>query len=133
MNTLKGQIVNLQVDSALTLVRAEVGQSIFSAIIIDTPETVDYLKVGQSVNVVFKETEVVIGLPGINGISLQNQLSGTVQSLQKGRLLSRLEIHTDVGYISSIVTSQAVEQLKISKGSKVVAMVKTNEVMLSAP
>ena len=132
MNTLKGQIIDFTVDGALTLVRAQVGPSKFSVIVIDTPETVDYLSVGHDVEVVFKETEVVIGLPGLHGISLQNQVEGTVKSLQSGALLSKLDIETPVGTISSIVTTNAVHSLDLRVGSEVVAMVKTNEVMLSA-
>ncbi len=132
MNTLKGHITDLTVDGTLTLVDAAVGDVHFSAIVIDTPDTAAYLKVGNGVEVVFKETEVIIGLPNVEGISLRNRVPGTIQKLQKGDLLSRLELQTDIGTVSSIITTNAVRALELEVGSEVVAMVKTNEVMLSA-
>ena len=102
-----------------------------SAIVIDTPETASYLKIGQSINVIFKETEVIIGKGVEHHISLQNKLEGTVQSIESGSLLSKLILDTIAGNVTSIITTNAVNQLQLEAGSKITAMVKTNEMMLS--
>ena len=116
---------------ARVLIR-NVGDLLLSAIIIDTPETLDYLAIGNKVMVVFKETEVVLGLDTEQQISLQNRIPGSVAAIERGTLLSRVTLDTAVGSIVSVITSNAVAQLGLEVGSAAVALVKTNEIMLSA-
>ena len=131
MNSISGKITNIDVDGALSLVHVDVNGQCIRSIIIDTPDTVDYLEEGREINVVFKETEVILALKKDVTISLQNQFLGTVKELTIRNLLSRVVIDSPLGPITSIITSKAVESLKIKVESEVVAMVKTNEVMLS--
>ena len=56
---------------------------------------------------------------------------GTVTRIDADILLSKLIMKTEIGEISSIITSNAVKQLKIKLGMEVTAMVKTNEIILS--
>ncbi len=108
-----------------------VGKTKLSAIVIDTPENSPYLQEGNSINVIFKETEVILGKGNDLEISLQNKINGTVESIENGELLSRLTLQTEVGKLISIITSRAVGQLCLETGSEVVAMIKTNEIMLA--
>ncbi len=130
MNTLQGQISNIQVNGSLALVSTRINPIDFTAIVIETPETADYLKIGNTIHVLFKETEVVIATETSKNISLQNQIPGTVTQLKKGTLLSRLTIDTMVGDIVSVITTNAIDQLNITEGTKVTAMIKTNEILL---
>lgn len=120
----------MSVQGALALVGIKVQDLTLSAIIIDTPETVSYLKAGHAIRVVFKETEVIIGRGAGHDISLQNKLEGTVAAVESGELLSRVTIDTVAGPVVSVITSQAVRQLTLKVGDEVTAMIKTNEVML---
>ena len=131
MNILKGHIAEIKVNGDLSIVRVNVGGSIFSTIVIDTPDTASFLKLGNEVKIIFKETEVIIGVGDMSGISLRNKIVGTVSRIDADILLSKLTLTTDLGEISSIITSNAVEQLKIKLGMEVTAMVKTNELILS--
>ena len=60
MNILKGEIEKLTISGSLTLIGINVNNIGMSAIVIDTPKTAPYLKVGNTITVVFKETEVII-------------------------------------------------------------------------
>jgi len=132
MNSLKGHIKEVQVNGSLSLVTVALSDEIlFRTIIIETPETASYLSVGHMVKVLFKETEVVIGKDVKHLISLQNQLRGEVKRVERGLLLSNIIINTPVGDISSIITTNAVDQLNLKEELTVCAMVKTNEIMLS--
>jgi len=131
MNILKGKIEKLTVSGSLTLIGIEVNNIGMSAVVIDTPETAPYLKLGNTITVVFKETEVIIGKGNTDNISLRNKFTGTIDILECKELLSRLTINTSVGKISSIITTNAVNQLNLKLGSEVTAMIKTNEIMLS--
>jgi len=131
MNILKGSIQEIEVNGDLSIVRVLVGNSLFSTIVIDTPETAGFLHVGNEVKVIFKETEVIIGVGDMSGISLRNKLSGKVLQIDSDKLLSKLRLETEVGEITSIITANAVRQLQIVKGMEVTAMIKTNEILLS--
>ena len=131
MNVLTGHIETITIKGSLSLVRVLVDQIPLTAIVIDTPETAPYLEPGNQIKVIFKETEVIVGKGTAHQISLQNRLIGHVQSIESGELLSRLVIDTPVGQVVSVITANAVDQLALTVGSEVTAMVKTNEIMVS--
>ena len=131
MNIIKGKISRIKVNGDLSIVKVDIGETTFSTILIDTPDTASYLKLENEVSVIFKETEVILGVGDMSGISLRNKLVGKVISIESDRLLSKVTIDTDLGPITSIITSNAVTQLKIVVGLEVSAMIKTNELMLS--
>ena len=131
MNVLEGKITNITTEGDLSLVRISLGQADFSSIVIDTPETAQHLFLGNLVKVIFKETEVILGVGQNQGVSLQNRIEGDVTSIEEGKLLSRIKLRTAHGEIISIVTSNAVRALNLTKGDVICAMIKTNEIMLS--
>ena len=131
MNVLKGHISKIQTHGSISLVLVTVASTTFSAVVIETPESASYLKVGNDVNVLFKETEVVIGKGATDHISLQNKIRGELMDLENGVLLSKLFIKADVGTITAMITTKAVKQLNLINGETVTAMIKTNEIMLS--
>ena len=131
MNILKGKISSIKVNGDLSIVKVNLGDTIFSTILIDTPETADFLKLENEVKIIFKETEVILGVGDMSGISLRNKLVGTVSRIESDKLLSKVTIKTDLGFITSIITTNAVNQLKIIEGLELSAMIKTNELMLS--
>ena len=131
MNILKGHIDSIKVNGDLSIVKVRVGSVLFSTILIDTPETAPYLQLENQVKIIFKETEVILGVGDMSGISLRNKMQGKVCSIESDNLLSKVSIDTEMGKITSIITSNAVNQLKIVLGMEITAMVKTNELMLS--
>jgi molybdopterin-binding protein len=132
MNSFEGHIATIEVSGNMSLVTVAVDKKqTLKAIVIETPETASYLKSGSPVHVLFKETEVVIGSTKNHEISLQNRIPGTINHIEQGLLLSKLEIQTKVGIIRSIISTAAVLQLGLKKGKEVIAMIKLNELMLS--
>lgn len=131
MNILNGHINDIRVNGDLSIVKVRVGQIDFSTILIDTPETASYLKIDNEVKVIFKETEVILGVGDMSGISLRNKIIGVVSHIESDILLSKVVISSDIGNITSIITSNAVKQLGIVEGLELTAMIKTNELLLS--
>ena len=132
MNILRGKIDAIKVNGSLSLVRILVGETLLSAIVTDTPASAPYLEIGKTISVIFKETEVFVGKGTEHQISLQNKLVGHITSISKGDLLSKLVMATKAGTVTSIITTNAVNQLQLETGQPVTAMVKTSEMMLSA-
>lgn len=130
MNSLQGIIEDVEVSGNLSLVTIKVKKCVFKSIVIETPETANYLRKDGKINVLFKETEVIIGKDEKMQISLRNKMLGLIKSVESGSLLSKLVIDTNAGEIISIITTNAVKNLGLAVGSSVLAMVKTNEVLL---
>lgn len=132
MNSFTGHIISIEESGKMSLVTISIkGDQRIKAILLETPETASYLKPNNPIQILFKETEVVIGHDMNHQISLQNRIPGTVSHLDKGALLSKLIVQSEIGEIGSIISTQAIQDLGIQEGSSVVAMIKLNEIMLS--
>ncbi|WET03009.1 TOBE domain-containing protein [Flavobacterium sp. YJ01] len=132
MNILKGNISEIQSFEGISLVKVKSHDFIFSSIVLDTPDSADYLKESQAVKIIFKETEVIISKDLNLQISVQNQIPCIVKSVKKGIILSQINLLADQQNIQSIITSNACEQLNLKENDNVIALIKTNEVSLSA-
>lgn len=131
MNVLSGTIKSIQNHGNLSLVMVSVSEIDLTSIVIETPDSVDYLKIGTAIRVMFKETEVIMARKGDHAISLQNQIPVSLLSIKKGVLLSELTLDFQGNILRSIITTRAVNNLGLAAGDKVMAMIKTNELMLA--
>ncbi len=133
MNRLNGQIKEITVSGSLSLVAVELSDlSIMQSIVIDTPDTASYLHQGADIQLLFKETEVILGTAEAYQISLQNRIMGHVVSIEKGTLISKVSLATAVGDIIAVISTAAAEQLSLSQNMDVLAMIKQNQIMLSS-
>jgi molybdopterin-binding protein len=65
-------------------------------------------------------------------LSTRNQLPGTVTSITAGEAMAVVKIRLDGGAeITSSITREAVEDLELTEGSKVTALIKSTEVALA--
>ncbi|UUW08622.1 TOBE domain-containing protein [Flavobacterium plurextorum] len=132
MNILNGTISQIQSHEGISLVRVQSNDVTFSTIVLDTPETSDYLKLQNPVKIIFKETEVVISKDLNPNISTQNKLLCRIESIRKGVILSQINLVYEQQVIKSIITRNACEELNLKENDTVLALIKTNEVSLSA-
>lgn len=132
MNKVEGTILSVEQSGRFLLATVKVTDQItLKAIALDAPDTEDLMQIGNAINLLFKESEVVIGLDKEHDISLQNKLPGTIINIEKGVLISKLYIATDAGNIVSIISTNSVQRLKLEADKKIIAMIKLNEMMLS--
>ena len=132
MNKLKGSIGNVEVSGSLSMVTISIGNSTsFKSIVIETPETAPYLQDGKPVNIIFKETEVILAKGNPEGISLINRIPAEVKDIKAGEILCEVNLTTEAGPVSAILSRHAVDLLSLKKGDLVTAMVKLNEIMIS--
>ena len=132
MNKLQGQIINIETSGNISIVSVAVNEQVkLKAIVIETPSTAPYLKIGVAIAMLFKETEVVMGTDAQHAISLQNKISGSIKHIEKGALLSKIILESSAGEITSLISTNAVNQLHLKVGMNAMAMVKLNEVMIS--
>jgi molybdate transport system regulatory protein len=131
MNSLRGTISDVRSENHMSLVTIDVQGNAMRSILLDSPSTVDYLHNGSKVSVLFKETEVILAIPSEHHISLQNQLMCTVTHIDKGNLLGKVVMSFKGNLITSIVTARAIDQLGLAPGHRIMALIKTNEIMLA--
>jgi len=129
MNKLKGHIIDKTVVDDLCLLEISLCDNVFKSIVIDNRQSRDF-NIGDKVEVLFKPSEVVLSKNKDIDISLQNRLWCKVDEIEQGQLLSVLKLSYNGAFISSIITTQSLMALKISLYDDVLAMVKTNEIML---
>jgi molybdenum-pterin binding domain len=130
MNKLIGTIINIQQSGAIMLADIEVYGQTVSALLIHADEQDEWLKVGNTVTVAFKETEMSIA-KGLSGsISLRNRFRGVVEELIKGELLSEVKLRYGLYSLTSVITTRSAEALSLKVGDEVEALVKANEVSL---
>lgn len=131
MNILNGILSKIQSHEGISLVKIQSNNAIFSSIVLDTPETASYLKINNSVKIIFKETEVIISKDINPNISIQNQLLCQIQTIKKGVLLAEISLLFNDSIIKSIITTNACETLALKQNDSVLALIKTNEISLS--
>jgi molybdate transport system regulatory protein len=132
MNTLTGTITAIQTHDDVSLVKVISNGIAFTAIVLDTPITTDYLTIGKNIRLLFKETEVIIAKDFDLNISVQNRIPCSIQQITSGVLLSQLNLSFGDVTIKSIITTNAVKQLGLKENDTVLALIKTNEISLSA-
>jgi len=130
MNKLTGIITQIQQSGAILLVDVVVGGHGFSALLIESATQPEWLRTGNTIDLVFKETEVTLAkdLSGI--ISMRNRMKCKVISIERGGLLSKIALKFQNHIIASAITTRAVDALHLTIGEEVEALVKANEISL---
>jgi molybdate transport system regulatory protein len=130
MNILTGKITKIQQSGAILLVDVDVEGQGFSALLIESATPSNWLKESNTIDLVFKETEVSLakGLSGL--ISMRNRMLCQVLQVERGKLLSKISLQFQQHRITSAITTRAVDSLQIVVGDTVEALVKANEVSL---
>ena len=130
MNRLPGTILSIESNEHLSLVDVMAGQMTYTAMLMETPDNAPYLKVGNQVEILFKETEVSMAKNLSGAISLRNIVRCKVQTIRSGDILCEVVLNRDGQILTSIITQRAVKRLELKEGDEVDAMIKANEVSL---
>ena len=130
MNKLIGKIVLIESTQHMSMVDIDVQGDVFSSIVLETPASASYLKQGNSVQILFKETEVSIGKNLTGLISLRNRFKGTIRRIERSEILSKIFLNYQSQEIVSIISTRSVGKLGLIDGDEVEWLVKTNEVSL---
>ena len=113
MNSFIAHIESIKTSGSLSIVKLKASGILFQSVLLETPNTVNYLKVNNEIKVLFKETEVAIGLQTDLPISLGNRVEGIIQTIEQGELLSRVCVVTALGEINSLITTDSLINLEL--------------------
>ena len=130
MNTLQGKVVDIQSSQMISLITVEVKGDLFSSIVLEGKKVPLNYKKKDSVNVIFKETEVGIAKNLSGQISFRNRFKARIKQIDQGDLLSRLILDYNGFNIESVISTKSVREMKLKESEEIEWLVKTNEVSL---
>ncbi|MDD2611115.1 MAG: molybdopterin-binding protein [Giesbergeria sp.] len=67
----------------------------------------------------------------IQAINVRNQFKGQVKEIIRGDVVSEVDVQTPWGIVTSVITTRSVDDLGLTIGSEVVALVKSTEVSIA--
>ncbi|MET8905065.1 MULTISPECIES: TOBE domain-containing protein [unclassified Streptomyces] len=131
-NQLPGTVTTVTPGEAMATVRVRLsgGQDLTSAITRDAADDLA-LTAGTAVRALVKSTEVALATGRVEGLSIRNRLPGTVTALATGGAMASVGIAVEGGSLTAVVTREAAEDLGLSVGAPVVALIKSTEVSLA--
>jgi len=130
MNKLTGIISKIQQSGAILLVDVDVDGHSFSAMLIESATQPEWLKIGNTIDLIFKETEVSLAKNLSGMISMRNRMKCTILHIERGELLSKVSLQFQKNTLTSAITTRSVNSLDLKIGDEVEALVKANEVSL---
>jgi molybdopterin-binding protein len=128
MNTLRGTIISIKHEDSLMLVCIDIKGQIFSSLILANDND-KWIEVGSNVDVLFKETEVMIATKE-SLVSARNSFVSIIKDIENGKLLSSVTFDFNGSEINAIVTIDSINDLKCNIGNDFRWFVKTNEVII---
>jgi molybdate transport system regulatory protein len=131
-NQLPGTVTEVHPGEVMATVNVRLtgGQHLTAAI---TREAVEHLGLapGSPVSALVKSTEVSLATNRVEGLSIRNQLPGTVTHLALGEVMAMVKVTVDGGELTAAITKDAAGDLGLFVGSDVVALIKSTEVALA--
>ncbi|AQS70694.1 molybdopterin-binding protein [Streptomyces pactum] len=130
-NQLPGTVTAVTPGEAMATVRVRLagGQDLTAAITRDAAEDLS-LTAGSAVRALVKSTEVSLATARVQGLSIRNQLPGTVTALTPGDAMASVRIAVEGAELTAAITREAADDLGLAVGVPVVALVKSTEVSL---
>ncbi|MGW5422717.1 TOBE domain-containing protein [Streptomyces sp. NPDC003943] len=132
-NQLPGTVTAVTTGEAMASVKVRLagGQDITAAITADAVRDLG-LAEGSAVKALVKATEVALATAAVEGISIRNQLAGSVTEVSTGGAMGSVRVAVEGGELTAAITKDAVEDLGLKAGASVVALIKSTEISLSA-
>ncbi|MET7694245.1 TOBE domain-containing protein [Streptomyces sp. NPDC005483] len=131
-NQLPGTVTTVTPGEAMATVkiRLDGGQDLTAAITVDAVEELGLTR-GAPVRALVKSTEVSLATAPVRGVSIRNQLPGTVTAVTTGPAMATVKIAVEGAELTSAITADAATDLALTAGTPVVALIKSTEVSLA--
>lgn len=128
MNILNGSVKTITRADSFVLLEIVCGTDTFTSLLLESNESDEY-KSGENVNIIFKETEVMIATPD-SKVSARNSFVSPVLDIETGKLLCNVAFGFGNYVINAIITKNALLALQCKKGERFRWFVKSNEVSI---
>ncbi|WP_328634545.1 TOBE domain-containing protein [Streptomyces sp. NBC_00356] len=115
---------------ATVKVRLDGGQDLTAAITLESVKDLG-LASGSAVRALVKSTEVALATAPVEGLSIRNQLPGTVRDVATGGAMASVKVDINGAELTAAITKDAAADLHLAAGTTVVALLKSTEVSLA--
>ncbi len=131
-NQLPGTVTTVTAGEVMATVKVRLGsgQELTAAITLDSVKDLG-LTEGSRVRALVKSTEVALATGPVAGLSIRNQIPGTVSEVATGGAMAGVKVTVDGGELTAAITADAVADLGLAAGSSVVALIKSTEISLA--
>ncbi|MET7478798.1 TOBE domain-containing protein [Streptomyces sp. NPDC005648] len=131
-NQIPGTVTSVTPGEVMATVKVRLtgGQDITAAITLESVEELG-LTDGTAVRALVKSTEVSLATAPVEGLSIRNQIPGTVTDVSTGGAMASVKVAVQGGELTSAITRDAVQDLGLTSGTPVVALIKSTEVSLA--
>ncbi len=132
-NQIPGTVTAVTAGEVMATVKARLagGQDITAAITLEAVKELG-LAQGSSVRAMVKATEVSLATGPVEGLSIRNQIPGTITEVVTGGAMATVKVAVEGGELTAAITKDAVTDLGLVVGGSVVALIKSTEVALAA-
>ena len=128
MNVIRAEIKEIQSQESLALVHCSAQGEDFCALILDY-ENMRNMTVGASVELIFKEAEVMIATED-SRVSARNSFVSEIKNIKQGVLLAQVEFDFHGIPVFALITRESSEELGLKVGESMRWFVKVNEISL---
>lgn len=128
MNVIRAEIKEIQSQESLALVHCSAQGEDFCALILDY-ENMRNMTVGASVELIFKEAEVMIATED-SRVSARNSFVSEIKNIKSGVLLAQVEFDFHGIPVFALITRESSEELGLKVGESMRWFVKVNEISL---
>jgi molybdate transport system regulatory protein len=131
-NQLPGTVTAITPGTVMATVgiRLSGGQNLTAAITLEAVQDLG-LTPGTLVRALVKATEVSLATAPVAGLSIRNQLPGTVTAITPGVAMASVKVAVDGNELTAAITKDAAADLALAAGTPVVALIKSTEVSLA--
>lgn len=126
MNKLTGFIQEIKNCDDIVQISIDIKGEIFTSLILSSNEV---YKIGQKINILFKETEVMIASVS-SKISARNAFICKITEIKNGEILSSISFDFYGDKIVSIITKNALLDLNCKENEEFMWFVKSNEISI---
>jgi molybdate transport system regulatory protein len=128
MNKIKVKVINSYTQDGVTLVDLNYHWDLFTVLLISEKDS-SFISVGEELFILFKETEVALSKKRLEQ-SIRNNLNTHVLSVERGDILSRINLDYRGNLIQSLITTRALEDMEIQEGDNLFALIKANDISI---
>ncbi|MGW2632953.1 TOBE domain-containing protein [Streptomyces chattanoogensis] len=131
-NQIPGTVISVSTGTVMATVKVRLdgGQDITAAITLEAAEALG-LAAGSAVQALIKSTEVALATGAVEGLSIRNRIPGTVEGVSTGGAMAGVKVSIAGGELTAAITKDAVNDLELTAGSPVTALVKSTEISLA--
>ncbi|MEU6220956.1 TOBE domain-containing protein [Streptomyces sp. NPDC047022] len=131
-NRIPGTVTAVDTGEVMAAVKVRLagGQDVTAAVTMEAVEELG-LSPGALVHALVKSTEVALATEALTGVSIRNQLPGTVEGIATGGAMAAVKVTVAGGALTAVITRSAAEDLALAPGSPVVALIKSTEISLA--